>query len=201
MVKIHDAIARALAKELQQRTAWDEQPQLYRLYLAGERPIPHLHPIDVPAQVWDESVSGLRQPETIDWVTYRMGTASLRDDDLHGVAFRNEGWAVLDLEHLSRFELGRIQQMGLDHQLKQHPRRVEVRMMVAVDRAGITYNCFQVRGREVRTIVSYPGQGVQLTGAVPEALDRMLAQLTGLPVLHRPYPDYEWKDRHPWDGS
>ena len=58
--------------------------------------------------------------------------------------------------------------------------------MWAVDRAGITYEAFQVRGSaEVKTAVSYPQPGQGYTGTIPRALDKLVTAFLGVDLPER----------------
>jgi hypothetical protein len=200
MGKLHDAIVELLVREVERRQAWDEPPQLYRLHLnAG---VPSLVPFMVPLAIWDMD----RPPEVLAYLAhlFDLNRALMPDTpDLHGMAFRHEGWEVLheglDLAHseADRAKVREAHELALDHRLVTHPQRVEVRMMYAVDRAGITYQAIVRRGQpRAETLVAFPGGRAVLdgqpvsdemepTGAVLDALDQMVATLTGIPARSR----------------
>jgi hypothetical protein len=199
MGKLHDAIIALLAREVEHRTAWDEAPQLYRLHLNSA--VPRLAPFLIPPAIWEMD----RPPEVLTWLAglFDANRALMPSiADLHGMAYRDEGWEVAPgspdvRSEAARAEMRRAHKLALDHQLNTHPRRVEVRMMYAVDRAGITYSANLRRGaRRAETTVVFPGgravidgkpvpYDAQPTGAILSALDQMVASLTGIPARTR----------------
>jgi hypothetical protein len=198
MGKLHDAIGELLIREVESRTEWDEPPQLYRLHLTGG--VPRIVPVRVPLPLWAAG----RAPEVLENIANLLTDPRFRpySVDLHGMAFRHEGWEVIidePKDPASRFKAERVSEMSKEHTLYTHPERREVRMMYAVDRAQITYQAHLARGDAKATgIVSFPGNArMQMTGSVLEALDSMVASLTGIPQQTRVDPD-----RHPiWEDQ
>jgi hypothetical protein len=199
MGKLHDAIVARLAAELEARTAWDEPPALYRLGLRSKQA--RLVDAEVPLDIWALA----RPPEVLDRLAGYMANQGWPLPgglppgwELHGMACRHEGWWV-DVEMADRPAAKYTAAMAAEHRLADHPARVEIRMMYAVDRAGITYSSTLYRDQaEAETMIAYPtGRAVvhgprveeamggsdhlsvQPTGAVVEALDRMVTILTG----------------------
>lgn len=74
-----------------------------------------------------------------------------------------------------------------NRRLYAHPDRVEVRSIWAVDRAGISYDATVERGAgEVRRTARWPKPGsLAVTGAVPDALDRLVTTLLGVQMPAR----------------
>lgn len=185
MGKVQDAIGDALAAELASRTAWDERPELFTVYYRDGRG--HLGRLPIPDAIWSSGPPA----DVLDALADASGDGAdlLREfapAELFGVAFRTEMWMVSapsgsvaaeDLKKRARAAGGRVPTM---------PERVEARSMWAVDRAGITYSAFQVRGSdEVRRSVSYPKAGRPFTGAVPKALDRLVTAFLGVTLPDR----------------
>jgi hypothetical protein len=113
------------------------------------------------------------------------------DADLHGMAFRHEGWEVVtDDPHRNRFQARRVAELANEHKLSTHPQRVEIRLMYAVDRAGITYAIQQARGSaEPDRALIFPGSTDALsTGTVVDSLDLMVTTLTGIRLMPRQEP-------------
>ena len=207
MSRVHYAISRKLAAEVEGRKQWDEPPALYRLHVRNGQP--NVIPVAVPLSLWGVD----RPPAVLDLIAELMGDRRFRfntEDEqagpLYGMAFRHEGWLVegpWDNSAAARS----TQVMAGDHKLYLHPGRVEVRMLYAVDRAQITYSA-TVRRTSPPTaaerLIAYPdgrGEGwgelieqalagsggtVQPAGSVVEALDAMVEHLLGVPALKRP---------------
>jgi hypothetical protein len=152
-----------------------------------------------------------RPPEVLDLIADLMVGRRFRPDlgddepgELYGMAFRSEGWGT-DTRPGTMAHHHALRMAG-DHQLHRHPARVEVRMMYAVDREQITYTATVTRGRDApaERLIAYPdghGEGfgpdterllkghegdAHPTGAVLEALDKMVEHLLGVPALARP---------------
>jgi hypothetical protein len=189
MGKLHDAIGAMLCGELDARTEWDEPPQLYRLHVSSG--VPRLVPVRIPLPMWEMA----RPPEVLAFIADGMADHGLRNHeaDLHGMAFRHEGWLV-EVEEpatLGRAEVRRTHEMALDHTLNTHPDRIEVRMLYAVDRAGITYATEVRRGADhARCLVVYPSTDPEVvpTGSVLDALDSMVQTLTSVELAPRVEP-------------
>jgi hypothetical protein len=196
MGKLHDAIVALMTDELEARTEWDEPPQLYRLHLTGGAP--RIVPVRIPLPLWESG----RTPDVLENIADMLTDPRFRPRsvDLHGMAFRHEGWEVIiddPRDPANRAEAERISEMSKEHTLHTRPDRIEVRMMYAVDRAQITYQAHMTRGdAKASSIISYPGNpAMQMTGSVLQALDSMVASLTGIPQQTRVDPD-----KHPiWE--
>jgi len=199
MGKLHDAIAAEMAAAVEGRVEWDELPMLYRLHLRDRQP--RLHPIDL--RTWGHAAIalGMRPPEALSMIADMMEAGRFRpppddpDGVLHGMAFRHEGWWAYGAD--GEFALNSAEGRLAMHHAKEHliytrPDRVEIRMMVAVDRAGITYQVIQPRGEErAERLIMFPNAAPEephATGLVVESLDRMVAQLCGVPAQPRPEP-------------
>jgi hypothetical protein len=181
MAALHDAILAAVVAEVEARTEWDEYPELYRLLVTGGTP--RLAAVPFPASVWTMMP---RPPDVLAFLAQTAAAGRTRlpggAADLHGMAFRHEGWRV-DVEPDDERAQAEVNAAALDHTLHTHPDRREERIMCAVDRAGITYKVEQLRGEPATGAIVYPGGGGDhdITGSVPESLDLMVAALTGIP--------------------
>lgn len=163
---------------------WDAAPVLYRVYLHDEAEA-EVRPVLVSPELWSTSHTGMRAPDVLEMIAGQMAEFGLVDADVFGMAFCHEGWTVPD-EVLVDYHAGRqALEMSGDHRLYQHPQRVEVRIMTAVDRRGISYMVEHTRGGPTRHVVCSPGRDPELAGVVLEALDRMVEQLTGFPAQAR----------------
>lgn len=83
--------------------------------------------------------------------------------------------------------LARAQEDAKARRLWTRPDRVETRSIWAVDRAGITYDVTieRITG-QVRRQARWPKPGVPaITGAVPDALDKLVTALLGVPMPAR----------------
>lgn len=195
MGKIQEAVADVLAAELAGRTEWDEMPVLYRLHLRDR--VPSLVPVDLG--VWAAGLD-MRPPDALAMIADMMVAGNFRpkpDDPagaLHGMAFRHEGWwATQPGGFVVNSPEGRLaMHQGREHLVHTRPDRIEIRIVVAVDRAGITYQVIQPRDQaEPERLIMYPNRGKdqpQATGLVVESLDLMVAQLCGVPSPTRPQP-------------
>jgi hypothetical protein len=200
MGKVHEAIADVLAAELEGRPGWAEDPVLYRLHLRDRRP--RLVAVDLGAWMDGLAMDPAEALELAATLMERGGFHAPADDqagELHGMAFRHEGWGLLptggSFNGTEGFDLataaGRLAMHdALEHRVYTRPDRIEVRIMVAVDRAGITYHAIQRRGDEqAERLIMFPGADPDephVTGLVVESLDRMVTQLTGVPAQRRP---------------
>jgi hypothetical protein len=178
------AVVAALVEAVHAVPVWDAAPVLYRIERQG--PKIRLAAVDITPEAWSVPHTGLRAPEVLEVIaeTFEaLGVRGLADADreLFGMAFCHEGWTVPD-ELLEDYHQARqVEQMAGDHMLDRHPQRVEVRMMSAVDRRGLSYLVQHTRGGGTRHVVTSPGRAeAELAGAVFEALDRLVEQLTGV---------------------
>jgi hypothetical protein len=204
MGQLHDTIVGELARELEARTAWDEPPALYFLALRGKQA--RLIDVEVPLVFWKSG----RAPDVLEKLAVSLAVAGVAPNPppgwvVHGAAFRHEGWWV-DVDTKDRPATKHAAALAAEHRLVDHPQRVEIRMMYAVDRAGITYSSTGYRGEgAAETMISYPtGRAVahgphveealggttgplkvQPTGAVVEALDLIVSVLTGVKLPTR----------------
>jgi hypothetical protein len=180
-----DAHDPGLAAEIAGREEWDEPPGLYSVGYAGGKGFVRRMPL--PDAVWSSGRTGEVLAAIADGTTQWAGLLRKAvPPGLHGMALFTEQWMASaphgtpegdDLLRRARAAGGRVSQLA---------DRVEARAMWAVDRAGITYQAFQVRGSsEVRTSVSYPQPGQGFTGTVPRALDRLVTGLLGVSLPER----------------
>lgn len=200
MNKLHEAIADVLAGELERRGSdWDEPPALYVLRLRNWGP--EARKIPLRDEAWDTERTGLRITDILHGFAQRLATNSavvkmytdLLMGDVHGVAFRHEGWALPDLETLPDLERETAEMSaaaagGHSHSIWQHPDRVEVRTFMAVDRAQITYHAVLRRGEaRAERFIIYPNRinALDASGTVIESLDMILAALTGVTPRQR----------------
>ena len=184
------AIQSVLAAEADTDWGWNQLPVLYRLHVLDGSP--HLVNLGIARHVW---TSGDVQA-VLTGIALLMEAGRFMpvpDDpagELVGMAVRTEGWWVES--HPDRDPRGheRMNKMSGEGRLYQHPDRVEVRMVTAVDRHGVTYQVRHVRDGETEQLMMLPGrEDLQLTGAVIEALDVMVHALTGAKPPPRP-PSY-----------
>lgn len=180
MGRMADRIEAALAAEVSDRSEWDEPPGLYFLRVDGGECA--LRPQAVPVSCWAmgppsrvlEAIadgfgqfSGLLQPAA--------------PEGLYGVAFRCEMWEVrTGLPGAEDHD--QAQAMAHERRLYQHPDRIEVRSIWAVDRYGISYDATLERETgEMRRLVTYPKPGVPgFSGIIPDALDKLVTVLLGV---------------------
>lgn len=179
MSRLHEEIADMLAGELERRGRdWDEPPALYVLRLRDWGP--EARKIPLRDEAWDTGRTGRRITDTLHHFAQRLAANSpvvqrytdLLMGDVHGVAFRHEGWAMPGLERDTA-----------------DPDRVEVRTFMAVDRAQVTYHAMLRRGEDrADRFIIYPNRVKALdpSGSVIESLDMILAALTGGPPRPRP---------------
>jgi hypothetical protein len=180
------AIQAAILEVAEERPRWDEPPALYRVHVRdGET---HLVDMGIEPQVW--AASDVQSVLTGMSLLMVAGNFKPRPDDpageLVGMAFRNEAfWVETELNDAQATH--RMNKMAGEHRLWQHPGRVEVRIVIAVDRHGITYQAMHKRSGETEQQMMLPGRGeVQAAGAVVEALDAMVFALTGAIPPKRP---------------
>lgn len=181
------AISRALAAELGSRTAWDEPPCLYTIRLrAGQC---RLQPVPIPRAAWAAG----RPPDILEYIALAAEIASRipgtrRHGDLYGTAFRTEGWG-LDMQNLDAAQRRQAEADSAAHRIHARPDRIEYRLLVAADLTGTTYAARQQRGQDqVLTDIFPPGSALRQDGAVPAALRRMTAALTGAALPQPPEP-------------
>ena len=182
--RLPDQITGVLAREIAARKEWDEPPCLYFLYVEGGTP--RLSPLGLPTEVWETD----RPPQVIMGMAVAAGNlaAVLRQavpPGLYGMAFRHEAWTVAAIPGTA--EAAGVERAARQHRLHEHPARIEVRGIWAVDRAGITYMAEQRRGEPaVRRDVSYPEPGQGYSGTIPEALDLLVTAFLGVTPPARP---------------
>jgi hypothetical protein len=190
VTRVHDKIAALLGAELEAREGWDECPQLYRLVVRDTGP--ELHPLtDSAGYFVAGQAAGLSPVDTLEHFAMTMALVAQRataPDEamptgiLHGMAFRHEGWHIE--APVKGFGARRALQLAGEHQLKVHPAREEVRLMVAVDRARFTYQAMQRRGSAAAdTMIMPPGGPVEVIGTVASSLDLMVSTLCGVPMM------------------
>lgn len=181
-----DSIVGALRRAVTERTEWDEEPALYFLYAdaSGAR----LSQACVPRGAWSRG----RPPEVLEEMSYVLQEAaadeagvlgSLRWESLYGVAFRCEAYFAIANERTDPGSGGRLEADAAARRISERPDRVEIRFIQAVDRDGTFYFVQQRRDNGEVTSDVFPadGDGPQVSGTVPEALNRMAAALLGVP--------------------
>jgi hypothetical protein len=200
MGRLHERVIEAVAAEMTARTDWDERPpSLYFLYVEGG--VPRLSDITVPPEIWklgrsaDVLTSMAYMFETgQDWIRHAV---AIDAPGLHGIGFMTEAWQVTsDPKAMSFEEQQRLKDDAENHRIADRLDAVEIRHMLVVDRAGITYQANHVRGSDhVDRQVFYPkvGQKYTLTGSVIDALDRILTAVLG--VITPPRVEPQWPTR------
>lgn len=186
---MQEVILGAVRRHVKARPHWDEPPELSMIRYAGGRA--QLRPVPVPDADWARQDRVTDLLERLAHAISRGGADQIRaaggpPADLAGAAFRTEAWMVAGGGD-------EVLAAARRRQLHAHPGRVEVRMMTAVDRAGLTYEVTQERlsGR-VNAEVFRRADDRLTRGRVPGALDRIVAALLGVPIPERPEPPGEW---------
>jgi hypothetical protein len=180
---IPKAIAGTLAAEIRKRREWDEAPCLYTLYVNGGRA--RLAPLPLPDHIWSGSPPQvlLAMADQADFFAPLLQTAA--GPGLYGAAFRCEVWGV----SAAASDPAAVRQMTEDgnaRRIHARPDRVELRQIWAVDRARVTYVASQERGSdEVETAVHIPEPGMDHTGNIPTALDRLVSAFLGVTMPGR----------------
>jgi hypothetical protein len=188
---VHDRIADLLAATLAERAEWDEPPDLYLMFIHDGMPV--LRSFGIPGWVWDQA----RPPDVLarmarSWEADSRRIQRVMVESIHGVAFRYEGWRVELPGQAARAEIEALERASGEHRLHEHPARIEERDIVAVDRAGTTFMVSWARGEAEphREVVVRRLATEGMSGAVPDALDRMVTALLGVPLPVRPQPRY-----------
>jgi hypothetical protein len=177
-----------LTAEAEQRPRWDEYPVLYRLHQRGGAH--RLVDLGIAPETWEkaETQTVLTSLALLIMAGNYRPPPGDPEGELAGMAFRTEAWDV-ETEPGDHFGMHRMNKMSGEGRLWQHPGRVEVRMAIAVDRHGVTYQAKHRRGGDTEQLVMLPGRGeLQASGAIVEALDVMVATLTGAGLPTRPSP-------------
>lgn len=194
MSRLHDAILECAVAEVKSRTAWDEPPAVYFLRVAGGVPVLRFAPL--PDVIWrmGEAVEVLDRLAD-DAAAVSAAFRSAVPADLYGVAFRVETWSVITERGASMAEIRQVRRDAHAHRLRTRPDREEGRTITVVDRAGITYTANLRRSDgEVDAHILYRTVGT-MTGAVVDALDRMITALLGVELGGRPdVPEAFWND-------
>lgn len=185
MGRVAGLVLDALAAEVTARTEWDEPPALCFLYLHDGKC--HVRPLDVPGRYWAAAPPSRVLAAIADGLGEFPGLLQrAAPEGLHGAAFRCEMWEVRG-DPADTAALARAEAMAGERRLYQHPGRVEVRSMWAVDRGGASYDATVERGTGgMRRHVSYPKPGVPgFTGIIPDALDKLVTALLGVEMPAR----------------
>jgi hypothetical protein len=169
-----------------ERCGWGHEPGLYRIHqLDG---VPHL--VDMGLHVWQEASA----QDVLGTLAAMMAAGSFRArpgdpaGELVGMAFRNEAVWVED-DPADAHAMHTTGKLAGEGRLWQHPRRVDISVMIGVDRHGVTYQVIHKRGGSDEAAAIIPGrQDMQAAGAIPEALDAMVATLCGVTMPKRPSP-------------
>jgi hypothetical protein len=182
------AVIRALRAEIAGRVRWDEPPAVYTLRLA--RGHAELRQIPIPAALWSTGQPADVLAAVAALVTVSPPSGLLVPADLHGAAFFCESWRV-DGEEETRQAL----MLG---GASRSPHRAESRELCAVDRAGTTYEAWQIRGhRAVHGAVHAGVSGLVADGAVPDALDALVRAMLDVTLPTRDPPPALRKRRPP----
>lgn len=100
---------------------------------------------------------------------------------LGGTAMMTEGWG-LDLKGLTDAEIDAAMELASTHDLGEHPNRVEVKMLAAVDVEGVHYIAHFQRGDDAPSLVEQSDENKELSGRIYEGLTRLLAALHDEPL-------------------
>lgn len=180
-----DRILAALEAEARSREEWDETPGLYFLRVDGGGCEPR--PLPVPDRYWAAGPPGSVLSALADGLGRFSGTLrSVTPEGLYGAAFRSEMWEVRTGPPGGE-DHDQAAAMAGERRLWQHPDRVEVRAIWAVDRGGVTYDVtLERKTGDVRRQVVYPKPGAPgFSGLIPEALDKIVTTLLGVQMPSR----------------
>ena len=180
-------ILRALIAEACARPRWDERPALYFVYLS--RGHARVESAAIPDQAWGA------QPDADLLAIATMATArgtAMPKPGLHAIAFRGEAWCAQaqagtpQADELIRDTTART--------IRDRPDGRKARSVIAVDRAGNTYEItvFRDTGETLREV--RPGPAHAAAGTVPDALDLLIRAYLGITLPERgevPLPEPE----------
>jgi hypothetical protein len=160
-----------------EEAGWDEPPRLFTVQrqlappellpatgldgflLALEQFGPHLGGMDGPGMARAiESLAGL------------IKDGFPAPAELLGWVLVHEAWLITTTDPN---EFGEVAEAAGQHRINQHPKRVEIRMVVAVDRSGTAYQLMRQRGAEPELLID-DGRNYQLLGDLPAALKVLL---------------------------
>jgi hypothetical protein len=176
-----------------ERAGWDAEPALYRVHQLDGKP----HLVDMGLHVWQAADT----QTVLGTLAAMMAAGSYRArpgdpaGELVGMAFRNEAvWVEDDPDDAHAMHT--TSKLAGEGRLWQHPRRVDISVMVGVDRHGVTYQVIHKRGGSDEAAAIIPGRGdMQAAGAIVEALDAMVATLCGVTMPPR-LPAYVQTTEH-----
>lgn len=167
---------------------WDEHPALFRLHQRGREH--HLVDVGLDGWVWDSNRGDVGT--TITALAVLLAAGGFRPDpddpwgELVGMAFAHQGVSV-DVDEADVHEWHQVSSLNAQRRLHQHPSRVPVRLVCAVDRHGVTYQVVRPRDGATERVMALPGRAdLMMGGAVVEALDMMVATLCGVSPPPRP---------------
>jgi hypothetical protein len=173
-----EAIELLLATEMA-LDRWDQPPSLGVLVSRGPNVL--VQPIDFDPEFWAMS----DVPTVLAMVALALGVDGHPPlpvqlpipADFAGVAIFTEGWG-LDTEGMSRAERDEALAFSNEHGVSKHPRRMECKLVMALDRDRAYYFVQQARGahepiwRETETDVGIlSGRLIESLTAVLEALE------------------------------
>jgi hypothetical protein len=180
--QVSRTVLKALAAEARSRTAWDEPPQLYFVYVP--RGQCRLEPAGIPDSTW-----GARPAHDLAALAAAAAgtraTAWRAKPGLYAVAFRAEAFEFDAAEPgTARFaRLVRDSDAGVTG---NRPDRREIRAITAVDRVGFIYDVKLTRNTgELRKEVSAPDPVNGHAGTIVNALDRLIAALLTVSMPER----------------
>lgn len=190
MGRLQEDILAVLTAELEARTAWDEPPGLYLLYVESGKP--RLSQLALPDEIWSLD----RPPAVLDSLSRQAipvwkAIMPIVPASLFGAAWRYEGWEIQTPEDATAMQWRRDEQDARRHRISQRGDRVEIRSLEAVDRGGVQYTASVSRdGRPCHpdsVMFPRPGGAVH-TGTMSEALDRIVRGLLGVGIPERVPP-------------
>lgn len=183
MSGVSGEIVRCAERHLLARTAWDEPPELFGVYVEHGRA--RLVPAQLPGYIWTSQ----RPAVVLHRVANRARNMasllqSLVPAGLYGMAFRCETWAV-DSTPGDPDQWARDAADSKAHRLHLRPDRYEERFMHIVDRSGAMHVVMLKRG----DAVCRSAANADMRGAIPEALDAILVAMLGVTLPQRPTED------------
>lgn len=195
MSSLKEKILAMLGAELDARPVWGEVPALYAIRLSEPPRVPNLSQVPVPDELW-ATAPGWRTADILSTVALRFAANAPALEgtmhDVYGVAFRAEGNGMISLEP-GTAETSEAMVAARAHTIAQQPGSRELRFMLAVDRAGRTYQCLHPRDGEPLDVISEASPAgfprAETAGAFVRSLDAIMCAITGRDMPER-RPDW-----------